>query len=451
MVESDDASGEQNVIKTQPSAKSKKSEEIINNKDLVDNYVEEQVRRTSGKTNSHILSDVENSPLHLPTVSTSSSVIENVRNEIAQIQSAIQVVKKEMEEMQKTKSISNTPSHKNTTRPPSANSNKTFIYEPGETEVDGGYERHVIQPGQTIEINASPQKSRPTTAKSVLKPETPFQRIVTPTPDDVITDDQLSNSPYEPIIEMPMEIHEEEAEKISENIPTEIEEVDRSIVDPMVMIRSDSTMTISRENINEEYEVEEEETAAEQDSEYAEVTPSPVPREVFIKSQRTPMKANRPAVLKRSHKTTPVKNSMPNLNQMPSVVIRAPQKPNALFPPSLRRFDRPKDAMNTTMHQLESSNWEDVMEGLKNFVRLIRHHPEYVDSQIHLFTLAIAKQVRNLRSQVSRAGCSAAGEFFMTHAKVLDADAEELAAALLNRSADTNKFLRADATRGKIL
>jgi len=445
LVESDDAADEQNVIKTQPSAKSKKSEESINNKDLVENYVEEQVRRTSGKTNSHILSDVENSPLHLRKASSSSD-IENVRNEIAQIQSAIQVVKKEMEEMQKTKSISNTPSHKDSTRPPSANSNKTFIYEPGETDVDGGYERHIIQPGQTLEINASPQKSRPTTAKSVLKPESPFQRCVTPTPDDVITDDQLSNSPYDPIIEMPMESHEDEAEEISENIPTEIEEVDRSIIDPMVMIRSDSTMTISRENINEEYEVEEEETAAEQDDEY--VTPSPIPRQVFLKSHRTPIKVNRPAVLKRSHKTTPVKNSMPNLNQMPSVVIRAP-KQNALFPPSLRRFDRPKDATNTTMHQLESSNWEDVMEGLKNFVRLIRHHPEYVDSQIHLFTLAIAKQVKNLRSQVSRAGCSAAGEFFMTHAKVLDADAEELAAALLNRSADTNKFLRADATRGK--
>lgn len=35
----------------------------------------------------------------------------------------------------------------------------------------------------------------------------------------------------------------------------------------------------------------------------------------------------------------------------------------------------------------------------------------------------------------------------MTNAKALDADAEELAAALLNRTADTNKFLRADALK----
>lgn len=457
LVESDDASIEQNVIKTQPSAKSRKSEEIIiNNKDLVENYVEEQVRRTSGKTNSHILSDVENSPLHLPKTSTSSE-IENVKNEIAQIQSAIQVVKKEMEEMQKQKSTSNTPSHKLPSRPPSATSNKTFIYEPDETDTDAGNQQvhHHPHIEEVIEEHViSPMKSRPTTAKSILKTESPFKRIVTPTPEDVITDDQLSNSAYDPNMELTTENeheHGDETEEVSENIHEDTDEVDRSsnFVDPLLMIRSNSNMTMSHENITEDYEVEEGDETAEQETDYHEATPSPIPQDVLIKVQRTPSKVNRPPVLKRSHKTTPVKNPMPNTNQMPTVVIRAP-KSNSLFPPSLRRFERPKDGLHATMHQLESSNWEEVMDGLKSFVRLIRHHPEYVDTQVHLFTIAIAKQVKNLRSQVSRASCSAAGEFFMTHAKTLDGDAEELAAALLNRTADTNKFLRADATRGNI-
>jgi hypothetical protein len=436
LVESDDAASEQqNVIKTQPSAKSRKSEEI-NNEDLVENYVVEQVRRTSGKTNSHILSDIENSmnstPRHLPKEATSAVEYASVRNEIAQIQSAIASVKKEMEEFQKLKSATNTPSHiVVTSRPPSVNSNKTFVYEHDLVDAD-------VSEGVEIE-EVIETKSRPATAKSILKNESPFKRIATPTPEDVINDDQLSNSAYDPNVEIHIgnEVDHDETEEVSTTIHDETDQ-HSNLVDPLLMIRSDSTMTLSRENHLEydEEEVEEEEVPEEHN-------------EVSIKVQQTPTRANRAApFLKKSQKSTPVRNPMPNLNQQTTVVIRAP-KTNALFPSSLRRFERPKEAMHACMSQLESSNWEDVVEGLKNFVRLIRHHPGYIDAQVHLYTIALAKQVKNLRSQVSRAACSVSGEFFITHARVLDGDAEELAAALLNRTADTNRFLRADATKGK--
>lgn len=452
MVESDDTASEQNhhnVIKTQPtttttttttsalnSAKSRC--EIINNQDLVENYVEEQTRRTtnSGKTNSHILSDVDNSynstPRHEPK--PTSTEIANVRSEIAQIQSAIQSVKKEMEEMQKQQSANNTPMHQPSIRPPSSNSNKTFIYD----ENDGS---EIEQPppatedSKHIEVTVEHVTSRAPSAKSILKNESPFKRIPTPTPNDVLPDDELSNSPYDSHVQLEDD-NEETAEEATHN-----DEIDHSveIIDPMIMIRTNSKVSLSKE---EELDTE---------AEYHEDAVEDVP-EIAIMVNRSPHKVvNRPPVLKRNQKTTPVKNPMPNIQQSPTVVIRAPPKPNPLFPPTLRRFERPKDAMNVCLIQLESANWEDVMEGLKNFVRLIRHHPEYIDAQVHLFTLAIAKQVKNLRSQVSRAACSASGEFFLTHSKVLDGDAEELAAALLNRTADTNKFLRADATKGKII
>jgi transcriptional regulator with AAA-type ATPase domain len=79
------------------------------------------------------------------------------------------------------------------------------------------------------------------------------------------------------------------------------------------------------------------------------------------------------------------------------------------------------------------------------FVRLIRHHPEIIDTQIHLLSVALARQVRNLRSQVARAACQASREFFMTHRKCIENEAEDIATHLLHRTADTNKFLRADA------
>lgn len=439
MVESDDGSSVQNhqeapVIRTQPcSAKSRE----INHQEMVENYVEEQTRRTtsgtSRKTNSHILSDNENSCCSTPrhTQEPTSTEIASVKSEIAQIQSAIQSVKKEMEEIQKLQSASATPLHQlHVDRPPSATSNKTFIYEKDENDGD---EVEVKEPRQ-IEVTVEHVTSRAPSAKSTLEPKSPFKGISTPTPNDVINDDQSSTSAYEP------QSHIDEAE-ISENIHDEVDHSDTPLVDPLILIRTDSTLSLKKEKLPQP-EVEVMDTENEYQEETLEVMPD-------LSILRSPQKnISRPPPLKRSHKTTPVKNPMPNVHQPPALAVPRPPKVNSLFPPNLRRFERPKDAINNCLDQLDSSSWEDVMDGLKSFVRLIRHHPEYVDPHVHLFTLAVAKQVKNLRSQVSRAACSASGEFFMTHAKVLDGDAEELAAALLNRTADTNKFLRADATKG---
>lgn len=440
---SDDGSSVQNhqeatVIKSQPcSAKSRD----INNQDLVENYVEEQTRRTtsgtSRKTNSHILSDNENSCCSTPRHSNepTSTEIASVKSEIAQIQSAIESVKKEMEEIQKLKSANVTPLHQVVVdRPPSVNSNKTFIFDKDEND---GME--VKEEPRNIEVTVEHVTSRAASAKSLLEPKSPFKRISTPTPNDVINDDESTASPYEP----QNHVDFVEDTEISETIHDEVDHAETTMVDPLIMIRTDSTVTLNKENPLPPDEVEVIGTENEYHEETLEVMP-----EVSI--LRSPQKVvTRPPVLKRSHKTTPIKNSMPNVHQAPLVVPRPP-KTNSIFPPNLRRFERPKDAMNHCLDQLDSSSWEDVMDGLKTFVRLIRHHADYVEPHVHLFTLAIAKQVKNLRSQVSRAACLASGEFFMTHAKVLDGDAEELAAALLNRTADTNKFLRADAFKGKI-
>lgn len=432
LVESDTASEQSHVVKTQPSAKSRE----VHHQDMVENYVEDQTRRTtSGKTNSHILSDNENSYNSTPQHEPTSTEFANVRSEIAQMQSAIQSVKKEMQEIQKHQSTNATPMHQ-PSRPLSVNSNKTFIYESDEAEVVK------VEEPKHIEVTVEHVTSRTPSAKSILKAESPFKRIATPTPNDVISDDQVSNSPYDPSSEAQVEYENEETEEVVSEVIHD--EVDHSevIADPMIMIRSMSKVSLNSK------EIPADEETVYTEPEYHEHVMEELPE---ISIYRTPQKViNRQPMLKRGHKTTPIKNPMPNIHQTtPLVVSRAP-KVNPLFPPNLRRYERPKDACNMCLIQLESANWEDIVEGLKTFVRLIRHHPEYIDAQIHVFTYAIAKQVKNLRSQVSRAACSAAGEFFLTHARVLDADAEELAAALLNRSADTNKFLRADATKGEI-
>lgn len=154
-----------------------------------------------------------------------------------------------------------------------------------------------------------------------------------------------------------------------------------------------------------------------------------------------PIPKLRPAVISRRNKVTPVK-------AYPSSATTATNSKTAiLFPANLRKFEKPREASNSCLNQLESPNWETTMNGLQSFVRLIRHHPEMVESHIHAYCVALSKQVKNLRSQVSRSACQASAEFFQTHSKQLETECEDLATQLFNRTADTNKFLRADAFR----
>lgn len=154
-------------------------------------------------------------------------------------------------------------------------------------------------------------------------------------------------------------------------------------------------------------------------------------------------KRNRPPVLLRNRKVSPTKST--GSHQLSHGGVK--QKQNAeLFPATLSRFDRPREAQTTCLIQLDSNNWEETMIGLQSLVRLVRHHSDHIEPHIHLLCVALGKNIKNLRSQVSRASCQAAGEFFETKAKLIEPEADDLALSLLNRTADTNKFLRSDAT-----
>ncbi|XP_065095257.1 uncharacterized protein LOC135717212 [Ochlerotatus camptorhynchus] len=158
--------------------------------------------------------------------------------------------------------------------------------------------------------------------------------------------------------------------------------------------------------------------------------PQPAPAKKILK---------KPFLVRKSSKVAPVKEVVSG--------IKSKNKMNeVIFQKNLRKFDKPKEALSHCLVHLESPNWEQNISGLQFFVRLIRHHPEVIDSQIHLLSVALAKQVRNLRSQVARAACQASAEFFSTHRRCLEGEAEDIATHLLHRTADTNKFLRADAT-----
>ena len=63
---------------------------------------------------------------------------------------------------------------------------------------------------------------------------------------------------------------------------------------------------------------------------------------------------------------------------------------------------------------------EVVMQGLQLLVRLMRHHSETVHTHLHSIIVAVAKQVRNLRSQVARAACQASSELFLSQKRAVE-------------------------------
>lgn len=155
-----------------------------------------------------------------------------------------------------------------------------------------------------------------------------------------------------------------------------------------------------------------------------------------------PFKKYRTPMLVRKNKVGAMKSSPPIVSAQ-----KSKSKSMEMFPLTLRKFDKPREASINCLTQLDSPNWEVTVNGMQIFVRLIRHHPEIVEANLHAFCVALSKQVKNLRSQVSRSACQASAEFFETHAKHLEQECEELATQLLNRTADTNKFLRSDAAK----
>ncbi|XP_074041344.1 uncharacterized protein [Leptinotarsa decemlineata] len=106
---------------------------------------------------------------------------------------------------------------------------------------------------------------------------------------------------------------------------------------------------------------------------------------------------------------------------------------------------KPKDCLQTALAQINNQEWEVMIQGLQGLTKLAKSHPDVLEANIHNVCVCLARQIKNLRSQVARSACHTASEIFQSCKKGLEMELEEVAGPLLHRTADTNKFLRADA------
>ncbi|XP_011344178.2 uncharacterized protein LOC105283262 isoform X2 [Ooceraea biroi] len=115
---------------------------------------------------------------------------------------------------------------------------------------------------------------------------------------------------------------------------------------------------------------------------------------------------------------------------------KAPEKP----------LEKSNRMVQQCFAQLENKDWEVTMKGLKALSQITKQHPEYLDAcAAGTIGRLLGRHIKNLRSQVARAACLSASDVFCSQIRGIDQDLDDIAGPLLHRTADTNRFLRADS------
>ncbi|XP_068211217.1 TOG array regulator of axonemal microtubules protein 1 isoform X2 [Palaemon carinicauda] len=142
----------------------------------------------------------------------------------------------------------------------------------------------------------------------------------------------------------------------------------------------------------------------------------------------------------------PTERSSDNFSMsVTSLGMRSAKPASSCFKNHLEPFPDPQEALKNALQSIHSGDWEKEMDGVKDIVRLNEHHPEILQNDLHNVNLGLLKQAKNLRSQVSRSSIQAFTRLFDNLQRSMEPDVDKITSLLLNRSADTNKFLQLDS------
>ncbi|XP_065695620.2 TOG array regulator of axonemal microtubules protein 1 isoform X2 [Patagioenas fasciata] len=123
------------------------------------------------------------------------------------------------------------------------------------------------------------------------------------------------------------------------------------------------------------------------------------------------------------------------------------QSPEMLAPWELQPLARPEAALAQALALLAGEDWEKKIEGL-NLVRcLSAYHAPTLATKLHETSLAVAEEVKNLRSGVSRAAVVCLGDLF-THLRTsMDQELDNAVKVLLHKAGESNTFLREEVDK----
>ncbi|KGM00339.1 Protein FAM179B, partial [Charadrius vociferus] len=121
--------------------------------------------------------------------------------------------------------------------------------------------------------------------------------------------------------------------------------------------------------------------------------------------------------------------------------------PEVMDPSELQPFSKPEVALTEALTFLADDDWEKKIEGL-NFVRcLSAYHATILTSKLHETSLAVAQEVKNLRSGVSRAAVVCLGDLFTYLKKSMDQELDNTVKVLLHKAGESNTFIREEVDK----
>lgn len=103
-----------------------------------------------------------------------------------------------------------------------------------------------------------------------------------------------------------------------------------------------------------------------------------------------------------------------------------PRSIHETTPKSSRSANKPKETLQQALAQMSNPEWEVVVQGLQNLMKVAKYHPEIVEAQIHNVCVGLGKHIKNLRSQVARIACNTASELFASCRRGLDIVSEQI-------------------------
>ncbi|XP_037751499.1 TOG array regulator of axonemal microtubules protein 2 isoform X1 [Chelonia mydas] len=113
----------------------------------------------------------------------------------------------------------------------------------------------------------------------------------------------------------------------------------------------------------------------------------------------------------------------------------------------MRPFSHPEQGLIDALKWLNSNDWSLKEKGLFSIKCLATCHSEVLFCRLHDVSLAVTREVSNLRSKVSRFAISTLGELFRTMKKHMDQDVDEIARVLLHKTGDCSEFIQKAADR----
>ncbi|CAH2328853.1 TOG array regulator of axonemal microtubules 1 [Pelobates cultripes] len=116
-------------------------------------------------------------------------------------------------------------------------------------------------------------------------------------------------------------------------------------------------------------------------------------------------------------------------------------------PVGIQELARPESSMSEAFRLLEDDDWEKKIEGLGIIRSLCAFHSDVVIERLHDVSIAIANEVKNLRSSVSRVAIACLGDMFTHLKKNMDHELENGVRVLLRKAGESNVFIREDVDK----